>query len=258
MKKLLLIATAVALCFAANAQSFEKKTFKSASGAELLYNQLDPVFAAKGGKYPLVLFLHGAGERGSDNCAQLTHGSGLFLNPYNAKNFPAYVVFPQCPEGTTWAYDARLKPDWSTLPQDLPTDNPESGMVSLLIEFIRDFIAAHPDVNTKRIYIMGLSMGAIATFEIVSRYPDIFAAAVPMCGSVNPAKLIAAKDVKFSIYHGEKDSVVPVSGSREAVKALQAAGASVRYKEFAGCDHGCWNPAFNEPDFLPWLFKQHK
>lgn len=258
MKKTIMLVCAITACVLANAQSFEARTFKSAGGEELLYQELDPVARAKGGKYPLVIFLHGAGERGNDNKAQLTHGSGVFLNPSNAEKYPAYVVFPQCPEGTTWAYDAGSKPEWSTLPQNLPADNPESTMSKLLIEFIRDFIASHPDINTKRIYISGLSMGGIGTFDIVSRHPDLFAAAVPICGCVNPAKLSAAKDVSWSIYHGEKDSVVPTSGSREAYKALSAAGAKVRYKEFAGCDHGSWNPAFNEADFLDWIFKQHK
>lgn len=131
-------------------------------------------------------------------------------------------------------------------------------MMTLLVEFIRDFVSTHPDVNTKRIYVIGLSMGAIATYDITSRYPDLFAAAVPVCGAINPEKVKKAAGVKFSIYHGDKDDTVPVECSREAYKALKAAGAKVRYKEFVGCGHGSWNPAFNEPDFLPWLFKQHR
>lgn len=255
MKKIILIAAALLAGFVSFAGDFEKKTYAGKDGSVLLYRQLSPD-TAKGGKYPLVLFLHGAGERGNDNEAQLTHGSGIFQNPANAEKYPAYVLFPQCPVGTTWAFDQQRS--WSLKPDEIPADEPESKMMTLVVGLLREFIAAHPDVDTKRIYVMGLSMGAIGTYDITSRYPELFAAAVPICGAVSPAKIRKAASVKFSIYHGDKDSVVPVECSREAYKALRAAGAKVRYKEFAGCDHGSWNPAFNEPDFMSWLFKQHK
>ena len=101
-------------------------------------------------------------------------------------------------------------------------------------------------------------MGAMGTFDMVARFPDIFAAAIPICGTVNPQRLSAAKNVNFRIFHGDADNVVPVEGSREAYKALKPTGASVEYIEFPGCNHGSWNPAFNYPDFMEWLFKQKK
>lgn len=253
--KALLIATALFSGFSATAGDYEKKTYTGKDGSVLLYRQLSPD-SSKGGKYPLILFLHGAGERGNDNEAQLIHGSGIFQSPANAEKYPAYVLFPQCPAGTTWAFDEQRS--WSLAPYEIPADEPEAKMMTLLISLVKDFIASHPDVNPKRVYVMGLSMGGIATYDITSRYPEVFAAAVPICGAVNPLKVKKAAGVHFSIYHGDKDSVVPVICSREAYKALKAAGAKVRYKEFAGCDHGSWNPAFNEPDFMSWLFKQHK
>ena len=115
-----------------------------------------------------------------------------------------------------------------------------------------------PEVDTQRVYIIGLSMGAMGTYDLVVRYPEIFAAAVPICGTVNPSRLSVAKDVKFRIFHGDADDVVPVKGSREAYKALKAAGADVEYIEFPGCNHGSWNPAFNYPGFMDWLFKQKR
>lgn len=101
-------------------------------------------------------------------------------------------------------------------------------------------------------------MGGMGTYDLVVRFPEIFAAAIPICGTVNPARLKAAKDVKFRIFHGDADNVVTTEGSREAYKALKAAGAEVEYIEFPGCSHGSWNPAFNEPDFMSWLFSQKK
>lgn len=100
--------------------------------------------------------------------------------------------------------------------------------------------------------------GAMGTYDMVSRFPDIFAAAVPICGTVNPTRLSTAGNVAFRIFHGDADDVVPVVGSRTAYKALKAANASVEYIEFPGCNHGSWNPAFNCPDFMSWLFGQRK
>ena len=101
-------------------------------------------------------------------------------------------------------------------------------------------------------------MGAMGTFDMVARFPDIFAAAVPICGIVNPDRLSVAKNVSFRIFHGDADNIVPVEGSREAYKVLKSIGASVEYIEFPGCNHGSWNPAFNYPDFMEWIFKQKK
>ena len=101
-------------------------------------------------------------------------------------------------------------------------------------------------------------MGAMGTFDMVVRFPEVFAAAVPICDTVNPDRLAAAKDVKFRIFHGDADDVVPVECSRKAYRALKAAGADVEYIEFPGCNHGSWNPAFSTPDFMKWLFRQKK
>lgn len=94
------------------------------------------------------------------------------------------------------------------------------------------------------------------TWLSVSR--EIFAAAVPICGTVNVARLKAAKSVKFRIFHGDADNVVTPEGSRAAYRTLKKEGADVEYIEFPGCNHGSWNPAFNYPDFMSWLFSQKK
>ena len=262
MKRIIASALVVLIAASAFAQRpspkespYQKKTFTSSEGTELLYRQLDPQNMNPKKKYPVILFLHGAGERGNDNERQLVHGSRMFLNPTVLEQYPAYVLFPQCPEGKSWSYDPT--PGWDKKPGEMPADRPESSMIKALYELIQYFKENY-NVNESKIYVMGLSMGGMATYEICVRHPELFAAAVPICGNINPSRLAAAKDVKFSIYHGDSDPVVPVEGSREAYKALKAAGAKVRYKEFVGCDHGSWNPAFNEPDFFSWLFKQKK
>ena len=122
-----------------------------------------------------------------------------------------------------------------------------------------DTYLAMPEVDKKRIYYCRIvNWERWGRIDWWSGYPEIFAAAVPICGSVNPDRLPAAKEVKFRIFHGDADDVVTVEGSREAYKALKAAGAKVEYIEFPGCNHGSWNPAFNYPGFMEWLFKQKK
>ena len=233
---------------------FEKKVYITASGDSLNYRLLRPEIEQEGEKYPLVLFLHGAGERGSDNEKQLFHGSQMWLNPVNRENYPAFVLFPQCPESGYWAYIGRPS---SFETDKMPTDVPPSPIFIILKELLDTYLAM-PQIDKQRIYIMGLSMGAMGTFDMTIRYPELFAAAIPICGAVNTTRLKAAKDVKFRIFHGDADNVVPVSGSRQAYKALKAAGADVEYIEFPGVGHGSWNPAFTQPDFMSWLFNQKK
>lgn len=233
---------------------YERKTFVSEQGDSLHYRLLAPESVRQGDKYPLVIFLHGAGERGDDNEKQLTHGSQMFLNPVNREQYLAYVLFPQCPEDGYWAYPSRPE---SFESGKMPA-NPELTPVFNSLKQLIDKYAARTDVDNNRIYIMGLSMGGMGTYDMACRYPDTFAAAVAICGSVNPSRLKAAKDVKWRIFHGDADNVVPVDCSRDAYRALKAAGADVEYIEFPGCNHGSWNPAFCLPDFMQWLFSKRK
>lgn len=257
MKKLILLLSVLLLFsleFVAAQDEYERSVFVSSLGDSLNYRLLEPEVMQAGEKYPLVLFLHGAGERGNDNEKQLTHGGQMFLNPVNREKYPAFVLFPQCPESGYWAYENRPQ---SFIPTQMPVGK-EMPSVFQAVKELLDMYLANPQVDKSRVYIMGLSMGAMGTYDMVSRFPDIFAAAVPICGTVNPTRLSAARNVAFRIFHGDADDVVPVAGSRQAYKALKAAGASVEYIEFPGYNHGSWNPAFNYPDFMKWLFTQKK
>jgi predicted peptidase len=253
-KRIITFMCLFSLEFVAAQDEYERSVFVSSSGDSLNYRLLEPEVMQAGEKYPLVLFLHGAGERGNDNEKQLTHGGQMFLNPVNREKYPAFVLFPQCPESGYWAYENRPQ---SFIPTQMPVGK-EMPSVFQAVKELLDMYLANPQVDKSRIYIMGLSMGAMGTYDMVSRFPDIFAAAVPICGTVNPMRLSAARNVAFRIFHGDADDVVPVAGSRQAYKALKAAGASVEYIEFPGCNHGSWNPAFNYPDFMKWLFTQKK
>ncbi|MDO4735922.1 MAG: prolyl oligopeptidase family serine peptidase [Bacteroidia bacterium] len=256
MKKVFVIISFLITSFCVLAQEGYQKGahISKTTGDTLLYRYLVPETIQEGKKYPLVIFLHGSGERGNDNQAQLFHGSGQFLNPVNREKYPAYVLFPQCPEGVPGAYMPGLK---TLNPLKMPLEQPVAPIVQTLMDLINSYIAMD-SVDPKRVYIMGISMGGIATFDIVARYPEKFAAAIPICGSVNPQRLKTTKGVAWRIFHGDSDKAVPVEGSREAYKALRDFGMDVEYIEFPGCTHNSWNPAFNYPDFMKWLFDQKK
>ena len=197
----------------------------------LLYRVLPPENLKPGKKYPLVLFLHGAGERGNDNEKQLTHGGQMWLNPVNREKHPAFVLFPQCPADGYWAYMARPA---SFMPSEMPAEVPLSPVFQAVKELLDTYLA-RPEVDKSRIYVMGLSMGGMGTFDMAVR---------------------SSKRVKFRIFHGDADDVVTPEGSRQAYKTLKSIGADVEYIEFPGCNHGSWNPAFNYPGFMDWLFAQ--
>lgn len=233
---------------------FRPLTFQATNGVILPYRRLDPQQLEHGKKYPLVIFLHGAGERGYDNSAQLVHGGSMWLNPSNRENYPCYVIAPQCPPDCFWAYDSWTP---SFMPWLMPQHPEAPAAYQALMELI-DAAVELPQVDRHRIYVMGLSMGGMCTYDLCCRRPELFAAAVPMCGTIYPERLKGINDIAFSIYHGDADTTVPVEGSREAYKVLCENGVKVRLREFPGCGHGCWNPAFCEPDFMSWLFSQSR
>lgn len=257
MKRLLLFAT-LCISFFAKAQDyslFTKKLFIS-EGDTLPYRILLPENYKPAKKYPFVFFLHGAGERGNDNEKQLVHGAKLFLKEDVRKQFPAIVVFPQCPQQSYWSnVDFKMnegKRDFSFRADGEPTLGMKLAQ-QLLYQLFNNY-----KIDKKKVYVGGLSMGGMGTFEIVGRNPKLFAAAIPICGGGEPATAPKMKKVKWWVFHGAKDDVVPPALSEKMVEALKQAGASVKFSLYPGANHNSWDPAFAEPDLLPWLFKQRR
>lgn len=234
-------------------ETYAKNTFVSSLGDTLLYRSLTPLNQKAGKKYPLVLFMHGSGERGSDNEKQLIHGAQLFLNPHNRDRYPAFVIFPQCPENAFWSYSQTPRYQEGIMPSQFQ----ETPEITAVMDLLRQYVASGL-VDTKRIYVMGLSMGGMATFDLAIRYPDFFAAAVPICGAADVSRFTQKPSIKFRIFHGDSDPTVPVVCSRAVYRRLAELGAKVAYTEFPGVAHNSWNPAFSTPDFLSWLFRQHR
>ena len=203
-------------------------------------------------RWPVVLFLHGAGERGSDGVKQTEVGLGpaIRLNP---ASLPALVVMPQCRRGVWWNDPAM-----------------ESLALSTLEETIREY-----NGDPSRIYLTGLSMGGYGTFYLGAKYPDRFAALAPICGGVVPPNRLrqaggtdhseayaeAARRIGNTptwIFHGASDPVVPVSESQQMVKALEEQGISVKYTEYPGVGHNSWDAAYSESGFFTWLLSQRR
>ena len=235
---------------------YEKKEFVY-NGNTLPYRILYPANYDKTKKYPLLLFLHGAGERGKDNEKQLTWGSKLFITEENRKNFPAIVVLPQCPEESFWAV---TKIDRTTTPFKIEFDyTAEANWPLAAANELVKKISNEEAVDKKQIFISGLSMGGMGTFESVYRYPDLYAAALPICGGgdVNHYDKRVGKTA-FWVFHGAADAVVNVKLSQEMVEKLKSLKAEVKYSEYPGVNHNSWENAFAEPEYLSWMLKHKK
>jgi len=237
---------------------YAKKEYISPRGDTLRYRVLEPEKIEKNKKYPLVLFLHGAGERGNDNEAQLVHGANMFLNPIIRDEHPVFVIYPQCPSDHSWSNSRKPNSEGKSGSDRYP-DEPEITVPMKAVKEVLDMYMKNDNIDTGRIYIMGLSMGGMGTFDMLCRYPDLFAAAVPICGGINPERLAkASPSAAITIYHGDKDDAVYVENSRAAYRALKRIGKTPKYIEFPGCGHNSWDPALNYPGFLEWLFAQTK
>lgn len=225
---------------------------------KLLYRILYPSSFDTSQSYPVIVFLHGAFEKGDDNESQLNIGGRFFLA--NRAAFPAIVIFPQCPHDQLWAdFDTQmdsvsgLAKKWYFPFRKNPT------MPTLLVKELLDSLRGHSYVNHAKIYIGGLSQGGMGVYDMVARYPDIFAAAFPICGAglVSTAKNFAGKTAMW-IFHGEKDDIVPPRFSRDFYSRLTKLKADVRYTEYHGVFHNSWINAFAEKELLTWLFSKAK
>ena len=231
--------------------SFQAKTFEANDGVDLLYNIYYP--KADKQKLPLFIFLHGAGERGNDNSAQLVHIAPTLTNPQNSKKYPAILLFPQCPTDGYWA-PVNISEDGAWSPDGSAEATPSMQRVIELIESMM----MNPSVDTDRIYISGLSMGGFGTFDLISRHPDWFAGAVAICGGGDPANVDNYKDLPLWIFHGAQDPVVSVDLSRVVANKLKAKKGKYKYTEYEEGGHDIWNTVYDNPEVLSWLFAKKK
>ncbi len=227
------------------------------NGDTLPYRVLLPLNYDRSKKYPVIFFLHGAGERGRDNEKQLALGSKLFANEEIRKEYPSIVIMPQCPVNDYWANVLRIHDEKGKRLFYFQEDGPPGRYMVLLQQLVHHVLKNYP-VRKEQVYVGGLSMGGMGTFELVFRMPGTFAAAFPICGGANPATAKKMNTVNWWIFHGAKDDVVPPHHSEEMVAALKAAKANVKWTLFPEANHNAWDPAFAEPQLIPWLFSNKR
>ena len=233
------------------AQLTEPLVYTNAQGATIPYRFTAPKAVEAGKKYPLVILFHGAGERGTNNVAQLVHGATDILNYMREKGIEGYFIAGQCPDGRQW-----VDTPWSLMAHRMPAKPSES--LALMIELIEKTMKELP-VDRNQVLVTGISMGGYGTWDIVQRHPDWFAAAMPCCGGGDVTLAWKIRSVPIWAFHGDQDWVVPFKRSRDMVAALWAVDGNVRYREYPGVGHGCWGPTYADWDnVLAWFFAQRK
>ncbi len=263
LRKFPLIATSISLLFfsfstqAQDMDVYQKKLFLN-TGDTLPYRIMYPPDFDESGKYPLLLFLHGAGERGNDNEKQLVHGASFFADHSNRKDYPAVVVFPQCPEDDWWArVDDSIDPDGKRVFTFYSKGSPKPTM-RLVLDLL-DKLVNESYIDADRVYLGGLSMGGMGTFDLLSFRPKTFAAAFPICGGGNPktARKIS-RVTSLWIFHGADDKVVAPEYSEAMAESIKKHKGKVKLTIYPGTGHNSWDNAFAEPELLPWVFSNRR
>lgn len=211
--------------------SFEQGNF----GGDLPFLLRVPKDLKTSGKVPLLLFLHGAGEKGNDNKKQLKHDPTKLAPKDVFEKNPMIVVAPQCPADQFW-----------------------SGQpLESVIKMVKDFQKELP-VDSDRIYITGLSMGGYGTWSALAMEPRLFAAAIPICGGGDPASVRKFDKVPIWAFHNDGDPTVGVEGSRSMIAALKKAGAEPKYTEYQSPQHDAWTRTYKDSELWEWLLQQKR
>jgi predicted peptidase len=203
-------------------------------------------------KFPLVLFLHGAGERGTDNSAQLKFLPTALATPELREKFPCFVLAPQCAPDQQW-----VNAPWGAK-QCSPMAAAPSVMLANAIAALEQ-TRKDPQVDPTRIYLTGISMGGFGTWELAMRHPEWFAAAAPVCGGGDEANAALLKAVPLWAFHGGADTVVWPERSQRMIDAISASGGKPKFTLLPGVGHNAWDQAYALPSgLLEWLFTQRK
>lgn len=227
-------------------EGFNASPYRSASGETMQYRLFVPPGYDPAQKYPIVLWLHGAGGRGSDNASQLSGGdfagSHLWVRPEIQQKYHAFVLAPQVDVTKGWAR---------------PHTNTPPVAIRLALEIL-DQVEKEYSIDRAREYVAGQSMGGEGVWAAVSIAPERFAAAIALCGYGNAYMLPRVAKVPVWIFQGEEDPLVSVAGMREWVKKLRETGGTPKYTEYPSIGHNVWDVAFTEPNLVEWLFSQHR
>lgn len=211
---------------------FQQTLQKTVDLSFLLYLPQD--YARSEKDYPLILFLHGAGERGDDLNLVKIHGIPKMIE--QGKDFPFIVISPQCPIDRWWV---------------------DPWLLEALNALLDQTIAKYR-VDESRVYLTGLSMGGFGAWALSMMYPEKFAAIAPICGGGMPWMAFRIKDIPIWAFHGAKDPVVPIQRSEEIVEALKKIGGNIKFTIYPEAGHDSWTETYNNPELYKWFLEHQK
>ena len=232
------------------ARLFEARKFTNARGESLNYRLLAPLSVRPGGSYPLVLFMHGAGEIGDDNLRQLEHGVRVFATEPVRAAHRAFVLAPQCPSGDRW-----VDTEWS-LPRHTQAEEPTRAL--RLVRELLDSAMGELPIDRDRVYLIGLSMGGFAAWEMAARWPELWACVVPICGGGDESRAARMAELPIWAFHGALDALVIPERSRNMIAAIRSSGGRPRYTEYEFVEHFAWVPALQDGEVIRWMFEQSR
>ncbi|MGQ1784464.1 prolyl oligopeptidase family serine peptidase [Saccharicrinis sp. GN24d3] len=235
---------------------YEKNTiaciYTDENGMKMPYRLFLPPGYNPNKEYPLLLSLHGAGSRGDDNLKQLRPWIAGWMDEKVQNEYPCIILMPQCPIKKQW-----VNVPWkegSYMLKDIPISQPMK-----LAKEIFDKIVKEESVDKKRIYVMGASMGGYGTWNFVMHYPKLVAAAVPICGAGDPLMVKKIRKIPIWAFHGDKDKVVPLTGSTDMINSLKSLKKNkARVTIYEGVGHNSYARAWKESELIEWLFSQEK
>lgn len=207
-------------------------------------------------QYPLVLFLHGSGERGKDNEKQLIHGGSLFLDEKNQEKYPAIIVFPQCASNEQWTHREKYLVNKQFV-FSFPVDG-EATKPTQLTNKLVDELLVSGQVDLKQVYIMGISMGGMGTLEYLYRWPNKYTAGIVICGAHDVMLSESFAQTPIWFFHGEDDDVVPSIYSQNIYNIVRRQNKASKYTLYPNTNHNSWDKALAEPNLLKWLFNHTK
>jgi predicted peptidase len=222
-------------------------------GEDVHYRLFVPVRYSADRRYPLIVWLHGAGSHGSDNLRQLSPPVSALIGRAQDVE-PAFVLAPQDPKGDKWV-PGGVGPPYGNLHQ---AERPQSPAARLVLAGIDELVHEY-SIDPDRIYLTGGSAGGTGTWDLITRNGvGRFAAAVPITGANDPASAPIIARLPIWAFHGALDETAPAANTRAMVDALRALGSPVKYTEYPDVGHESWDRAFAEPELFPWLFAQRR
>jgi predicted peptidase len=225
-----------------NIDGFVARIYKNASSQTMPYRLFIPKEYDAHKKYPLVLWLHGAGGAGADNILQISGdqfpGTRIWTKPENQTKYPSFVLVPQ--SRGVWVQGNDL-----------------GARLSMVLNIL-DALRTEFSIDPRRLYVTGQSNGGFGTWELVTQKPGLFAAAIPLCSPVDPNRAAVVARLPIWAFTGAKDDSIVVTSSREMIAGIRKAGGNPRYTEYKGVGHDVWLRAFQEPGLVDWLFAQHR